>query len=156
MDAKHEVRLVNQKAALDKHEPLKHLAPGCLRDLAVLGRGAYGVVKLMRVIDGIGDLDGCASAGPFAVKVMQKALVLARKQTAHVIREKQILQGLQHSPFIMRLHAVAADNRCLYFVTEYLQGGDVETRAHDFLLLFSMSRSFLFFTSFRPPWHLVT
>lgn len=67
----------------------------------------------------------------FAMKVLKKQEVVRLKQVEHVISEKQILalvksidSGRGH-PFIVNLIASFQDDRCLFMLEEYVQGGEL-------------------------------
>ena len=59
-----------------------------------------------------------------AVKRIQKALVVQEGMQKFVKNEKEYLSEL-HSPFVMKLIATSRDDDCVYFVTEFLPGGDL-------------------------------
>eukprot|EP00923_Selenidium_pygospionis_P006047 GHVN01010421.1.p1 GENE.GHVN01010421.1~~GHVN01010421.1.p1 ORF type:complete len:320 (+),score=47.77 GHVN01010421.1:212-1171(+) len=61
---------------------------------------------------------------PMALKILKKALVIRLKQIEHVKNEKEILQRLNH-PFIVNLWSTFQDERCLYMVMEYVNGGEL-------------------------------
>ena len=84
MSETHATRVEEEKHVLAAHCPLQHFVPNELETISILGRGAYGVVKLMRAKQ--------SGKEVYAVKVIQKILVLAKKQTPHLLREKTILE----------------------------------------------------------------
>ena len=61
-----------------------------------------------------------------ALKTLKKKDVIRLKQVDHVISEKAILKGISH-PFIVSLHGSFQDERCLYFVLEFVPGGEFFT-----------------------------
>jgi len=85
-----------------------------LEKLAVLGEGAFGSVKLVRV-RGTNDV--------YALKQMSKARIVKTNQKRNVLNEKAIMMRLKH-PFILRLIKTFKDKDCLYLLMEFLQGGD--------------------------------
>ena len=84
--------------------------------MGVIGQGAFGLVSLVKT--------RANDAVPYALKQLQKKRLLVTKQTANVVREKEIMQMLMH-PHILKLTGTFSDTHSLYFVLEYLQGGDV-------------------------------
>lgn len=61
-----------------------------------------------------------------AMKTLKKKDVIRLKQVDHVISEKAILKGISH-PFIVSLHGSFQDDRCLYFILEFVPGGEFFT-----------------------------
>ena len=53
----------------------------------------------------------------FAMKVLRKEAIIARKQVAHTKAEKSILQKIQH-PFIVKLNYAFQTEDKLYMVLE--------------------------------------
>jgi len=91
-----------------------------LRDfvvLAVLGRGGYGKVLLVRHL---------ASGQLYAMKTLHKKAVIARKQVLRTMTEKEILTRVKH-PFIVNLTFAFQSRAKLYMVMEYVEGGDLFT-----------------------------
>ena len=80
-----------------------------------LGIGAFGVVSLVRKID-TGKL--------YAMKTLRKADVLRRNQTAHVKAERDILAEADNE-WVVKLFFSFQDSENLYFVMEYVPGGDM-------------------------------
>lgn len=67
--------------------------------LKVLGTGAYGKVFLVRKIGGHdhGKL--------YAMKVLKKASIAAKQKTLeHTKTERQVLEAVRQSPFLVSLH----------------------------------------------------
>uniref|UniRef100_UPI00398E3FF7 ribosomal protein S6 kinase alpha-5-like n=1 Tax=Pristiophorus japonicus TaxID=55135 RepID=UPI00398E3FF7 len=67
--------------------------------LKVLGTGAYGKVFLVRKVSGhdTGKL--------FAMKVLKKASIIQKaKTTEHTKTERQVLEQIRQSPFLVTLH----------------------------------------------------
>ncbi|KAI9216649.1 kinase-like domain-containing protein [Blastocladiella britannica] len=83
----------------------------------VLGKGNYGKVML-----------ATAKNGPqteyFAVKVIKKSSLLDEESIEHVLAENRVLQTLSH-PFLVKLHASFQTPDRLYFVMEYVRGGEI-------------------------------
>ena len=83
-----------------------------LTSVAILGEGAFGLVKLMR---------HKVTNRPYALKAMQKARVVATRQQDNVVNEKKLLQECAH-PYILRIESTMQDADCLYLLLEFLQG----------------------------------
>jgi len=60
----------------------------------------------------------------YAMKVLRKEAIIARKQVAHTRAEKSILQKIQH-PFIVRLHFAFQTKDKLYMILDYINGGEL-------------------------------
>ncbi|KAJ8601666.1 hypothetical protein CTAYLR_007461 [Chrysophaeum taylorii] len=81
----------------------------------VVGRGAMGEVSLARI----------KKDGTFvALKVVSKSYVTQHNHERHVQNERRILGGMQH-PFVVSLFATFQDEKHLYFVLEYVPGGEL-------------------------------
>ena len=65
------------------------------------------------------------SAGIFALKVTRKTEVVRLKQAEHVKSEALILSQVQH-PFIVMLYHRFQDERSLYLLEEFVQGGQLD------------------------------
>eukprot|EP00941_MAST-03F_sp_MAST-3F-sp1_P000409 g409.t1 len=123
IDQVHKHRLSLELEVLSKNRrKLEKIEMGDLTIVRIVGKGAYGMVKLVRE---------SKSNRPLAIKVMQKAKLVSMKQTKNVITEKNILQELEH-PFIVRLIASLIDRDCVYLATEYLGGGDLFSKLCDY------------------------
>ncbi|XP_013402644.1 ribosomal protein S6 kinase alpha-5-like, partial [Lingula anatina] len=67
--------------------------------LKVLGTGAYGKVFLVKKIRG-GDKERL-----YAMKVLKKASIVQKtKTTEHTKTERQVLEAIRQSPFLVTLH----------------------------------------------------
>lgn len=83
--------------------------------LNVIGKGSFGKVMQVKKKD-----DGKI----YAMKVLRKEAIIARKQVAHTKAEKSILQKIQH-PFIVRLHYAFQTKDKLYMILDYVNGGEL-------------------------------
>ena len=83
--------------------------------LKVLGRGSFGKVVLVRLEK---------SKKLYAMKILKKELVIKRKQVNHTMTERSLLEKLNH-PFIVKLFYAFQDKTKLYFITEFMQGGEL-------------------------------
>ncbi|KAK6008936.1 kinase domain protein [Ostertagia ostertagi] len=98
------MRLRRQKMNKDMFEVLQHI-----------GVGAFGRVSLVKKKD---------SGQVYAMKSLLKKDVIMKQQAAHVKAERDILAEAD-SPWIVKLFFSFQDDRCLYFVMEYVPGGDM-------------------------------
>jgi len=83
--------------------------------LTVIGKGSFGKVMQVKKKD-----DGKI----YAMKVLRKEAIIARKQVAHTKAEKTILQKIQH-PFIVRLHFAFQTKDKLYMILDFVNGGEL-------------------------------
>ena len=98
----------------------RQLSLSDLELLTTVGVGTFGRVRLAK-------LRGDQSEHVFALKIMKKSVIIRLKQIAHVKSEKTVLETL-NSPFIPRLYASFQTPCCLYFLTEYIPGGELFKR----------------------------
>ena len=80
-----------------------------------LGVGAFGEVALVQKKD---------SRQLFAMKVLRWNDVLRRNQIAHVKAERDILAEADND-WVVKLYWSFRDEDCLYFILEYIPGGDL-------------------------------
>ncbi|EGC32560.1 hypothetical protein DICPUDRAFT_98847 [Dictyostelium purpureum] len=83
--------------------------------LTVIGKGSFG--KVMQVKKKGEDKI-------FAMKVLRKDAIIARKQVNHTKSEKTILQSISH-PFIVNLHYAFQTKDKLYMVLDFVNGGEL-------------------------------
>jgi protein kinase A len=82
-----------------------------------LGTGAFGRVRLCR---------HNATGEFFAIKCLKKRDILKKKQTAHVLAEKELLHEISH-PFIVNMLCSFQDEKRVYLVLEFIIGGELYT-----------------------------
>ena len=82
----------------------------------VLGKGNYGKVMLATLKEGDGRY--------FAVKVIKKSILIDEESLDHVLAENRVLQTLDH-PFLVKLYCSFQTSDRLYFVMEYVCGGEL-------------------------------
>ncbi|MDP2437474.1 MAG: PDK1 family serine/threonine-protein kinase [archaeon] len=100
----------------DSEPALADLLPKSLDDLTIgrtLGEGAFAVVK-----------EAFSFGRVYALKILDKKLVISQNELTNVFREKTILQKMSH-PGIVQLHMTAMDDRSLYFLLEYCANGEL-------------------------------
>ncbi|XP_026173073.1 serine/threonine-protein kinase Sgk2b [Mastacembelus armatus] len=92
------------------------MKPSDFEYLKVIGRGSFGKVLLAR---------HRKQGKCYAVKVLQKQMIVERKEQRHVMVERSVLlKGLQH-PFLVGLHFAFQTPKTLYFVLDYINGGEL-------------------------------
>lgn len=105
-------------ASNNNNHPPKHppLTLDSFDRIALIGRGAYGKVFLVRKRD---------TSRCFAMKVLKKASVtLHAKATQHAKTEREILEEVRH-PFIVRLYGAWQTDDKLHLVLTYASGGEL-------------------------------
>ncbi|XP_053126593.1 ribosomal protein S6 kinase alpha-5 isoform X5 [Hemicordylus capensis] len=116
LTVKHELKNANltghvEKVGIENFELLK-----------VLGTGAYGKVFLVRKISG-------HDAGKlYAMKVLKKATIIQKaKTTEHTKTERQVLEHIRQSPFLVTLHYAFQTDTKLHLILDYINGGELFT-----------------------------
>ncbi|KAI6201754.1 Non-specific serine/threonine protein kinase [Aphelenchoides besseyi] len=87
------------------------------RSLKVIGRGAFGEVRLVQKED---------TGHIYAMKILRKSEMLAKEQTAHVRAERDILSEAD-CEWVVTMYFSFQDEINLYLVMEFLPGGDMMT-----------------------------
>nr|XP_053639743.1 ribosomal protein S6 kinase alpha-5-like isoform X1 [Cherax quadricarinatus] len=93
--------------------------------LKVLGTGAYGKVFLVRKVSG-------KDAGKlYAMKVLKKATIVQKKKTTeHTKTERQVLEAVRQSPFLVTLHYAFQTDAKLHLILDYVSGGELFTHLY--------------------------
>lgn len=91
--------------------------------LSLLGYGTFGSVLLVT---------HPSTKTPFALKVVKKALIntyKVNKQKEHINNEKEVLNLVSEidNSFYVRLYETMQDTKGLYFLLEYIHGGELST-----------------------------
>lgn len=84
-------------------------------EIKLLGRGTFGKVLLVKKI---------SNEKLYAMKVLKKSIVQIKNQVIHTKQERKILEKIIH-PFIVHLQYAFQDNKKLYLITEFMQGGEL-------------------------------
>lgn len=85
------------------------------RTVKVIGKGAFGEVRLVQKID---------TGKIYAMKTLQKSEMLKKEQLAHVRAERDVLAE-SNSPWVVQLFYSFQDSAYLYLIMEFLPGGDL-------------------------------
>jgi len=83
--------------------------------LKVIGKGSFGKVILVRKKEG---------GRVFAMKVLNKRTIVERNEVEHTKSEKSILMKLEF-PFLVKLHYSFQTTDKLYFIMDYINGGEL-------------------------------
>lgn len=90
--------------------------------LRVLGTGAYGKVFLTRKIT------GPDKGKLYALKQLKKASIVHKnKTTEHTITERQVLEAIRDSPFLVTLHYAFQTDSKLNLILDFVNGGEMFT-----------------------------
>ena len=113
-------RIVSQfdrSVAAERIEQRRRMTVDTFDSLAIIGRGAFGEVRLVRKKD---------TKEIFAMKSMIKDAMVVKNQVGHVRAERDVLAEADN-PWIVRLQYTFQDDRNLYMAMEFLPGGDLMT-----------------------------
>ena len=91
------------------------LTPEDFGTLCMLGKGAFAKVLLVRKH---------ADHKLYAMKVIRKKNISAKKQEAFVSTERNVLVEVNH-PFIIKLYNTFQSTKSVFFVLEYCPGGEL-------------------------------
>jgi len=85
--------------------------------ITVLGRGSFGKVMLAEEKN---------TKKFFAVKMLKKQYIV-QKDIKNMMSEKSVFLTISSNnhPFLVNLHSCFTSSSCIYFVMEYVQGGDL-------------------------------
>ena len=92
-----------------------HLSVDDFDLLKVIGKGSFGKVMQVRKKD---------NGKVYAMKVLKKEQLIARKQVAHTKTERKVLEEIQ-SPFIVSLRYAFQTENKLYMILDYFTGGEL-------------------------------
>lgn len=95
----------NKRARVEDFEMLK-----------VIGKGSFGRVLLGKHI---------ATDKVYAIKVLSKEAIVRQNEAKHIMSERNVLLGNVHHPFLVGLHYSFQTALKLYFVLDYVNGGEL-------------------------------
>lgn len=93
-----------------------HVKPSDFEFLKVIGQGSYGKVLLAR---------DRKELRVYAVKVLQKKMIIKRNEENHIMCERNVLLKSLNHPFLVNLHYSFQTREKLYFILEYVNGGEL-------------------------------
>lgn len=92
--------------------------------IKILGKGSFGVVRLVREVDVDANMLVEAKKQVYAMKVIRKSDMLRNSQEGHLRAERDFLVSAEGSRWVVPLIASFQDTNNLYLVMEYMPGGD--------------------------------
>jgi serine/threonine protein kinase len=102
--------------AVDLLKPGKKINRDDFKIIKVIGKGSFGKVFLVKKKDG-GDF-------VYAMKVLNKAMVAKRNLVIKTQAEREIMGSIE-SPFIVTLYYAFQTDAKLYFIMDFLNGGEL-------------------------------
>ncbi|KAL2209844.1 serine/threonine protein kinase [Sarocladium strictum] len=104
--------------ALYQRSEKRHFGPSDFEILKLIGKGTFGQVYQVRKKD---------TQRIYAMKVLQKKVIVQKKEVAHTVGERNILvrTATSDSPFIVGLKFSFQTPSELYLVTDYMSGGEL-------------------------------
>ncbi|KAL0580775.1 Serine/threonine-protein kinase [Marasmius crinis-equi] len=100
----------------EQYKTKRALTPRDFEFLKLIGRGTFGKVFQVRKKD---------TKRIYAMKVLSKKEIVAKKEVAHTIGERKILQRSLDSPFLVGLKFSFQTDKDLYLVTDFKSGGEL-------------------------------
>ena len=82
-----------------------------------LGTGSFGRVKLAKMNN---------TKKYYAIKILKKIDLIKLKQVDHILNEIKILTLVSH-PFIVEIYGFTQDERYIYIILEFINGGELFT-----------------------------
>jgi len=117
-------RSLEHEEMLAQKESRKKISPADFESLAVVGRGAFGEVRLVRRASKVRSNDEPVQI--FALKSMKKEMMVLKNQVGHVRAEREALSKADsENRWLTALHYSFVDDSHLYMVMEFLPGGDL-------------------------------
>ncbi|KAL4075799.1 kinase-like domain-containing protein [Scleroderma citrinum] len=100
----------------EQYKTKRALTPRDFEFLKLIGRGTFGKVFQVRKRN---------TKRIYAMKVLSKKEIIAKKEVAHTIGERKILQRSLESPFLVGLKFSFQTDCDLYLVTDFKSGGEL-------------------------------
>ena len=85
--------------------------------IKIIGTGAFGKVYFIQ---------DKKTKQPYALKAQKKSQIMKENQTEHVYSEYCVLKEI-NNPFLINLHDFFQDNKYIYFILDYIPGGEMFT-----------------------------
>ena len=111
-------------------ESRKKITPADFESLAVIGRGAFGEVRLVRRKQSP-SMNNASKNDPnankiYALKSMKKEMMVVKNQVGHVKAERDVLASADdNNRWLTVLHYSFTDETHLYMCMEFMPGGDL-------------------------------
>lgn len=116
-------RVLEQEETTIQKESRKKITTADFESLAVIGRGAFGEVRLVRRK---GKPEDASTGKIYALKIMKKEMMVVKNQVNHVKAERDALaKAHDDNRWLTVLHYSFFDEGHLYMVMEFLPGGDL-------------------------------
>jgi serine/threonine protein kinase len=113
-------RDLDHEEMLVQKESRKKISTSDFESLAVVGRGAFGEVRLVRMPRKDEPVQ------IYALKTMKKDMMVLKNQVGHVRAEREALAKAENgNKWLTALHYSFVDDQNLYMVMEFLPGGDL-------------------------------
>ncbi|XP_069751340.1 serine/threonine-protein kinase Sgk1-like isoform X5 [Narcine bancroftii] len=104
------------KTSSRKRIPILIVKPSDFDYLRIIGKGSFGKVLLAKHKE---------TEKYFAVKVLQKKVILKKKEQKHIMAERSVLLKNMKHPFLVGLHYSFQTADKLYFVLDFVNGGEL-------------------------------
>lgn len=111
------ILLAHQKKEKDNKDKSKRYNVSHFTVIKTIGKGAFGEVRVVKKKD-----DG----GVYAMKMMKKSEMIAKKQVSHIRAERNLLAAADNT-WLVKMMFSFQDDSWLYLVMEYCAGGDLMT-----------------------------
>lgn len=116
---------ISQHTTAPMTENKKKINVDYFEPLAIIGKGAFGKVRLVKMKNEHNSLiSNNSNGGLYAMKSMYKKAMITKNQMGHIRAERDIL-SLSENPWLVTLYYSFQDHSNLYMVMEYLPGGDL-------------------------------
>jgi len=126
-EKKKEIRqkLEHEEVQISK-EARKKVTTADFESLCIIGRGAFGEVRLVRRKSNKKENGVNPDNKIYALKSMKKEMMVVKNQVGHVKAERDVLATADESnKWLTLLHYSFTDESHLYMVMEYMPGGDL-------------------------------
>ncbi|KAF8916764.1 kinase-like domain-containing protein [Mucidula mucida] len=107
---------IRVQITFEAYKVKRALTPRDFEFLKLIGRGTFGKVFQVRKRD---------TKRIYAMKVLSKKEIVAKKEVAHTIGERKILQRSLECPFLVGLKFSFQTDQDLYLVTDFKSGGEL-------------------------------
>ena len=111
-----EIKAKEAEEEAGKFGPLTTFKLEELRIMRTIGTGSFGRVKMVQSV---------MTGQVFALKIMNKAEVVANHQAQNILAEKRLLYECSASQFILKLMQTFQDTSQVMMLMEFIQGGEL-------------------------------